>query len=69
MKKINLGEYDILFNDGNEGPFELRALRHGEDWKDLVGDNLSLMMVMKIEELEEKVSELKKLIGGNQDEN
>ena len=35
-----------------------RALRHGEEWRDLVGDNLILAMAYKIQELQDKEFEL-----------
>jgi len=35
------------------------ALRHGESWRDLTGDNLILFMAFKVEELEAEVAGLK----------
>lgn len=36
-----------------EADGRLHALRYGEEWRDLCGDNLVLAMAQKIEELEE----------------
>jgi hypothetical protein len=58
MKRINLDDkYEILFNDGTDGnKFVFKALRYGKEWRSLVGDNLILALVQRIEELEEKIS-------------
>lgn len=48
--KIELeeGKYEIILN---ENPFEFKALRYGEEWRDLAGDKLILALVNKIEEM------------------
>lgn len=53
MTKIVLedGKYTVLHENGAN----LRALRHGEPWRDLVGDSLVLAMAQHIEELEAKL--------------
>ena len=52
MTKIILqeGKYTVLHENGAN----LRALRHGEEWRDLCGDGLVLALVQRIEELEEE---------------
>jgi len=54
MYKLELqnGKYTIL-EDLNNGKFE--ALRYGNDWRNLVGDNLILALVNKVQELEDKL--------------
>lgn len=57
--KIDLdnGKYTYLINhDGTNQ----HALRHGYYWRDLTGDNLTLHMAYKIEELQNKINELEK---------
>jgi hypothetical protein len=49
--KIN-NKYTII-EDLPNGVF--KATRHGEEWRNLVGDNLILSMAYKIEELEEEL--------------
>ena len=50
MTKIVLedGKYTVLHENGTN----LRALRHGEPWRELTGDGLVLAMAQRIEELE-----------------
>lgn len=52
MTKIELegGKYTIIHENG----CNLRALRYGEEWRNLIGDNLVLAMAQEIEELREK---------------
>ena len=58
MYKINLydNKYTVI-EDINNGVF--KALRYGEEWRDLIGDGLSLSMIQKIQELEEENYRLK----------
>lgn len=58
MTKIELagGKYTVIHDNGRG----LRALRYGEEWRNLVGDNLVMAMAQEIEELQEK--QLKKEI-------
>lgn len=53
MTKIVLenGKYTVLHENG----VNLRALRHGEAWRELTGDGLVLAMAQRIEELEEQL--------------
>lgn len=55
MYVINLdeGKYTII-QDLNNGIF--KALRYREEWRDLIGDNLILSLVHRIEELEEQIN-------------
>ena len=46
--KIDLGKYQILHENG----VNLRATRWDEPWRDLIGDNLILALVDRIERLE-----------------
>ncbi len=48
--KLEEGKYEIIYTPN---PFELKALRNGEEWRDLTGDKLVLSLVHKIQELEE----------------
>ena len=51
MTKIDLldGKYTIQHDNGTN----FKALRYGEEWRDLTGDGLMLALVEKIEELQE----------------
>lgn len=42
------GKYTVIFDQGN-----LSALRYGEPWRDLTGDNLIYWMMVEIERLRE----------------
>lgn len=49
------GKYSVVLkNDGKI--FEFYALRYGEEWKDLVGDNLALAMADRIDTLEQQLA-------------
>jgi hypothetical protein len=52
MRRFVIGEYEVI-EDFKNGTF--KALRHGEEWKDLIGDNLTLALIDKIEELEQEI--------------
>ncbi|MDF1510704.1 hypothetical protein PZE06_21445 [Robertmurraya sp. DFI.2.37] len=62
MEKIELndGKYTVV-NELNSGG-KFYALRHGEEWRSLAGDNLVLAMFHKIEELSEKLSQAEDLL-------
>lgn len=49
------GKYTVLHKCG----LNFRALRYGEEWRDLTGDGLILALVQRIEELEETQKECK----------
>ncbi len=53
--ELDNGKYTYIFDQNKH-----IALRHGEQWRDLTGDNLILSMAFKIEDLQEKVTELSK---------
>ncbi len=59
MESIKLynGKYEVILNETK--PFVFKALRHGEEWRDLTGDNLVLQMFFRIQELEEEILRLK----------
>jgi len=52
-EKIELdgGKYTVIQHDNHT----MEALRHGEPWRDLTGDNLVYYMLQQILDLEEKV--------------
>lgn len=52
--KLEHGKYRVIF-DSYSG---FRALRYGEPWRDLTGDNLIMTMAFRIEELENKLKEI-----------
>lgn len=45
------GKYTVINRDGH-----LSALRYGEPWRDLVGDNLVYWMMVRIQELEAELT-------------
>jgi len=52
--KLDNGEYEVILDqDGSN--FNFHALRYGEQWRDLIGDNLILAMFYKIQDLEDKL--------------
>lgn len=57
-KKIELdnGKYTIVYNEDNQYP--KKCLRYGEEWRDLVGDNLVFWLCNRIQELEEKLDNI-----------
>lgn len=58
VQKIILddGKYTVIYDETNS--FPEKCLRYGEDWRDLVGDNLIFYLCNKIKELKEKIDEL-----------
>ena len=52
--ELDNGKYTVMYDENNQYP--MKCLRYGEEWRDLVGDNLIFWLCAKIEELEEKVS-------------
>ena len=58
MSKIELmdGKYTVV-NELEEGG-GFRALRYGEEWRNLAGDNLILAMAYEIEELKVEIERL-----------
>lgn len=68
MTKIELmdGKYTVV-NELEEGG-GFRALRYGEEWRNLAGDNLVLVMTQEIEELREYIAELETAVFRLQDD-
>lgn len=58
--ELNNGEYTVINELGNGGGF--RALRYGEEWRNLAGDNLVLALYDKIESLQNTLSEAEGLL-------
>ena len=56
IDKVKVDKYEIILNYKD---FEFKALRHGEEWRNLVGDNLILQMFFEILELKEENEKLK----------
>lgn len=50
---LNAGKYTYVFDNGKQ-----YALRYGEHWRELTGDNLIYWMACKIEDLQNKVTDL-----------
>jgi hypothetical protein len=46
------GKYTLEHNNGAN----LRALRYGEQWRDLSGDGMVLALVQEVEELRQKLA-------------
>ena len=45
---IKVGEYEVRHTNGAD----FHALRHGDHWRELAGDNLVLALVSRIDQLE-----------------
>lgn len=54
LMNIVVGEYTVIQDERGS----LKALRHGEEWRDLVGDNLVLSMGQEIEGLRQQLEAL-----------
>ncbi len=52
--ELDNGKYTVMYDENNQYP--MKCLRYGEEWRDLVGDNLIFWLCAKIEELEEKTN-------------
>ena len=48
--KLNEGKYEYVFENGVQ-----TIKRHGEDWRNVTGDNFLLAMAMRIDELEKEL--------------
>jgi hypothetical protein len=48
------GKYTIIYDFDHPKHCVFKALRYGEEWRDLMGDNLIIELISKIEELESK---------------
>jgi len=51
---LDSGKYEVVL-DQTDGKFNFHALRYGEKWRELTGDNLVLVMFNKIQDLEDKL--------------
>lgn len=49
--ELDNGKYTVVYDETNSHPE--KCLRYGEEWRDLVGDNLIFWLCKRIEELEE----------------
>jgi hypothetical protein len=58
MLKLKINDKYTIVEDLPNGVF--KATRHGEEWRNLVGDNLILSMAYKIEELQEELDKWQK---------
>lgn len=63
---LNEGKYTII-EDLNNGVF--KALRYGEEWRNLNGDKLLLALLYQYQELEEENKRLKEQLNLNEIEN
>lgn len=56
MTKIHLqdGKYTVQHENGAN----FKALRYGEEWRDLTGDGLVLALVQRIEELQHEIEDI-----------
>lgn len=61
MDKIDIaeGKYTLLFDKG-----EMQALRYGEPWRDITGDNLIYWMWVEIETLKDKIEKMEREFHG-----
>ena len=48
------GKYEVVLPEN----YQLYALRNGEPWRDLTGDNLVYLLASEVHELREKILEL-----------
>ena len=55
------GKYKVLYggDEGGTEPYMFKALRHGDEWRDLIGDGLVLSMVQLIDEQRQEIARLK----------
>ena len=54
--ELDNGKYAIVYDETNSYPE--KCLRYGEEWRDLIGDNLIFWLCKRIEELEEEFDEV-----------
>ena len=52
--ELDNGKYTVMYDENNQYP--MKCLRYGEEWRNLVGDNLIFWLCAKIEKLEEKTN-------------
>jgi len=51
------GKYEVIFDQTSGSTSEFYALRYGEEWRSLTGDNLVLCMFQRIKDLEERLKD------------
>lgn len=56
--KLDNGKYEILYD--KNGHFPQKALRYGEPYRDLVGDNLIFFLCSELIAAREEIAKLKK---------
>jgi len=54
------GKYTVVMGEDNR----LHALRHGEEWRDLIGDGLIYSLAAEVESLRERIKELENCLFG-----
>ena len=54
--KLDNGKYTIVYDETNS--FPEKCLRYGEEWRNLVGDNLIFWLCQRIKELEEEIDDM-----------
>jgi hypothetical protein len=52
------GKYTVIFSTVNAPNTTFKALRHGEEWRDLTGDGLVLAMLHEVERLRKVTAEV-----------
>ncbi len=55
---INVGDGNYTVIQENN-PWIFKALRHGEEWRDLTGDNLILALCYRIEDMQKVINQCK----------
>jgi len=55
--QVNDGKYTVVMDGG-----KLSALRYGEPWQDLTGNNLVYWLAIELQEARDEVTELKNTI-------
>jgi hypothetical protein len=56
--KLCDNKYEVIL-DENPNNYKFEVLRCGEEWRSLIGDNVVLALVYKIQELQDRVNDLK----------
>jgi hypothetical protein len=56
--KLCDNKYEVIL-DENPKNVKFEVLRCGEEWRSLIGDNVVLALVYKIQELQDRVNDLK----------
>lgn len=57
MERLKINDtYEIIVNFTGDKDTQFKCLRYGEEWRDLIGDNMILAMFYRIQELEEALN-------------